>query len=179
MKKKLYILLIFVGLAGIITAQEDKISNKFGAGFHLNQYQNDFGLGINLTSPYLFNNSFAIRLRGNFMFYQHPKGNETTWSPYSNITLGVLGVGGKAGEFIRLYGEGGIIVLFPSDEFSTETFAIGGYGVFGFEFYMSHGFNYYIELGGVGTGATADKIPTSPIYSNGFLISTGFRFHFG
>jgi len=178
MKKTIFILLILFAFAAISNAQEDKISHKFGAGFQLSQYQSDFGIGVNLTSPYFVHNSIAVRLRGNFMFYQHVKDGETTWSPYSNISLGVLGVGGMVGEFIRLYGEGGVILLIPSDEFSAESTVLGGYGVFGFEFYMSHGFNYFIELGGVGTGASADKIPTSPIYSNGFLISTGFRFHF-
>ncbi|MBC8485793.1 MAG: hypothetical protein H8D45_07100, partial [Bacteroidetes bacterium] len=80
--------------------------------------------------------------------------------------------------FIRLYGEGGIISLFPSDEFSSEEFVFGGYGLFGFEFYMNSRSNYFIEIGGVGTGATADNITNEPIYSNGLLISTGFRIQF-
>jgi hypothetical protein len=42
---------------------------------------------------------------------------------------------------------------------------------------MGPGINYFIELGAVGTGAKADKLPTNPIYSNGFLMSVGFRFH--
>lgn len=178
MKKPLITFLVLFFLISISNAQEDKISHKFGAGFHLNQYQNDFGLGINLTSPYFVHNSIAVRLRGNFMFYQHVKDNETTWSPYSNITLGLIGVGGRVAEFIRLYGEGGVVGLFPSDEFSTESFVFGGYGLFGFEFYMGPGINYFIELGAVGTGAKADKLPSNPIYSNGFLINVGFRFHF-
>ena len=58
-----------------------------------------------------------------------------------------------------------------------KDFVLGGYGLLGFEFYPHRKGCYFIELGGVGTGATADKIPSSPIYSNGFLISTGIRFH--
>ena len=40
---------------------------------------------------------------------------------------------------------------------------------------MNKSINYFIELGGVGTGAKADKIAFKPIYSNGFLIDVGFR----
>jgi hypothetical protein len=39
--------------------------------------------------------------------------------------------------------------------------------------------SYFIELGGVGTGANADKVTGNPIYSNGFLISVGFRGYIG
>lgn len=112
------------------------------------------------------------------MFNEHIQNEETTWSPYSNITLGVVANAGKVGEHIRLYVEGGVIFIFPSSEFSSETSEIGGYGLFGFEFFMAQKHAYYIELGGMGTGAVADKVPGKPIYSNGFTISVGYRFHF-
>ena len=35
--------------------------------------------------------------------------------------------------------------------------------------------NYFIEMGGVGTGAIAEKSIGKPIYSNGFLLSVGLR----
>ena len=65
--------------------------------------------------------------------------------------------------------------LIPSNEFSSNQFEYGGYGLFGFEFFMNKCCNYFIEIGGVGTGATANKIVLQPIYSNGLLISSGFR----
>jgi hypothetical protein len=79
---------------------------------------------------------------------------------------------------MRLYGEGGVIVLFPSSEFSSESEVLGGYGLFGFEFFFSHQSNYFIEIGGIGTGAVADKASGKPIYSNGLLINVGLRHHF-
>ena len=176
MKKGILLILTVFQFAIFTKAQESNISNEFGFGFHLNQYQDDFGLGLNMTSPYFLYDNIAVRLRGNFMFYQHVQDNETVWSPYSSVSFGVVAVGGNVGDFIRLYGEGGIIGLFPSTEFSDGNFVFGGYGLFGFEFFMSKNFNYFIELGGVGTGAKADKLPANPIYSNGFLISVGFRF---
>jgi len=91
--------------------------------------------------------------------------------------LVLLGKAGDIADAIQLYGEGGIIGLFPSDEFSSKTFEFGGYGLFGFEFYMNARSNYFIEIGAVGTGAKADKVVNNPVYSNGLTISSGFRIH--
>ncbi|MBC8484439.1 MAG: hypothetical protein H8D45_00140, partial [Bacteroidetes bacterium] len=80
MKRLTFLVLIVFGLIGVANAQEEKISNKFGMGFQLNQYQNDFGLGLNMTSPYFAHDKIAVRFRGNFMFNEHVKNNETTWT---------------------------------------------------------------------------------------------------
>jgi hypothetical protein len=179
MKKTVILVLISFIWANIANAQENSMSHKFALGFQLGQYQNDFGFGINLTSPYFAKNKIALRTRVNLMYNEHiNSNNETVWTPYSNISLGLLSSGGKIGDYIRLYGEGGVIGLFPSDDFSSESFVIGGYGLFGFEFYMNKNNNYFIEIGGVGTAASADKALYKPIYSNGLLINTGFRIHF-
>ena len=82
---------------------------------------------------------------------------------------------GKVGDYIKIYGEGGMIMLLPSDKFSSEDFVIGGYGIFGIEFFMSRFSDYFLEIGYVSTGAIEDKIVTQPYYSNGLIISTGFR----
>ncbi len=178
MKITLITVLITISLS-VDAQDEQKMNSNLGMGFHLIQNQRDFGLGINLTSPYFANNKIAIRARGNFMWYEHLDNNgTTTWTPYSNLSIGIIGVGGEIGNFARLYGEGGLLVLLPSGDFSSESTDIGGYGLFGFEFFMNSSSNYFIEIGGVGTGATADKIPDNPIYSNGLMISVGYRYTF-
>lgn len=116
-------------------------------------------------------------------FLQHLNSdNETTWSPYGSYQLGFVAVGGAAGGFARFYAEGGILLITPSSEFSSSSTEIGGYGLFGFEFFMGSApdvpVSYFIEPGGIGTGATADKVPGKPIYSNGFSISVGVRGYF-
>ena len=145
-------------------------------GFNLNQFENDFGTGINFTSPFFVKNTFAVRISGSYQWLQNiPSGStDTKWSGYINIRFGVIGVGGIIANSIRLYGEGGWVVIVPNKNFSDKT-SFGGYGLFGFEFFMTDRINYFIELGGIGTGATAEKLAGKPIYSNGFLISTGFR----
>jgi len=147
----------------------------FGFGFSVTQIQKDFGLGLNIISPYFANHKIALRIKGNMMFNENIQESSTTWTPYSNVSLGIIGVGGMVGGNVRLYGEGGMIGLFPSKEFSDKEFVMGGYGQLGFEFFLSNGCNYFIEIGGVGTGANAEKIENKPFYSNGLLVGAGFR----
>jgi hypothetical protein len=110
------------------------------------------------------------------MWLEHLENIETTWTPYSNFQLGIVGVGGKINNSIRLYGEGGVIAILPDSDFSSNDSEFGGYGLFGFEFFFQEAHNYFIELGGVGTGARADKVLTEPIYSNGFIVNVGYRY---
>lgn len=175
---KTFFISLFIATALLISHSslgQESPSTKTSFGFNLGQYSRDFGVGATITSPYFFKGYAAVRLRANLMFYEHPLNQEITWTPYSNFTLGFVGVGGTISDFARLYGEGGFIFIMPGNEFSSSTSEIGGYGLFGFEFFMNPHMNYYIELGGVGSGATADKVALKPIYSNGFLIQTGFR----
>ncbi|MBR9860395.1 hypothetical protein GYB22_06535 [bacterium] len=175
--KNTFFLLFSILISSSIYAQEtSEVSNHFSLGYQIGQYQDDFGFGLAATSPYFLKNSVAIRARGNFMFFEHVMNEETTWSPYTNVQLGLVGVGGMVGN-MRLYGEGGGIVIFPNADFSNNV-EFGGYGLFGFEFYMWERMNYHIEIGGVGSGARAELKDNKPIYSNGLSISAGFRVHF-
>lgn len=179
MKKRLLIVAILIGFVQLSYGQEEELNSKFAVGFQIGQYQQDFGLGLNISSPYFADNRVAFRLRGNIMWNEHldPDGL-STWSNYSNLSIGIVGVGGQIGNSIRLYGEGGLIFLFPSSNFSSESAEMGGYGLFGFEFYLNPHGTYFIEIGGVGTGAREDKLASQAIYSNGLLIDTGFRIQF-
>lgn len=179
MKKLTLSVFIFMILGFLSHAQDSGISKKMGLGCNLTQYQQDFGIGLNVVSPYFANGKFAVRLRGNLMWNEHLDFlNKEVWSSYANLSLGFTGVVGEIGDFMRLYGEGGTVYLFPSSSFSSESIVFGGYGLFGFEFFFHNQHNYYIEIGGVGTGARADKQASEPIYSNGLLINVGYRFHF-
>ena len=176
MKKAVLISIILVSAFGFGHAQENTRANGFGFGMHLAQYQRDFGLGLNVTSPYFINDRTALRLRANMAWNEHlDTSNEMTWSKYSSMSIGFTNIAGQIADRIRIYGEGGIQLLFPSDLISTSNLEMGGYGLFGFEFFMSDHHNYFIELGGLGIGAKADKLATKPIYSNGFVMNVGFR----
>jgi hypothetical protein len=150
-------------------------TNTVSFGFNINQVQNDFGLGIDIVSPYFSNSKIAVKLGGNFKWLEHLEFSETTWTPYQNIQIGIRGRQFIMEDKLFIYGEGGSVLLFPNTKFSTESTKFGGYGIFGFECKPTDQFGFYFEMGGVGTGATADKITNKPIYSNGFLTNVGFR----
>lgn len=187
-------LLILVGLLipFSLLSQEETIKTEitkqrkdgFGVGFKLNQVQGDFGLGLDFTSPSFIHNSVSVRLNTLYFFREHfsTEEGENTWTPYFVGRLGLVGIGGKPAPFLRLYGEGGCLIGIGSNEFTSEDNFFGGYGLFGFEFFMSQEaaeiVSYYIELGGTGGGGRADKIFGNPIYHNGFTIGSGFRFYF-
>ncbi|MEQ8624886.1 MAG: hypothetical protein RJQ00_03285 [Vicingaceae bacterium] len=173
--RSIILLCIVLSFSSEVKAQPEEKSG-LGFGFQLNQYQNDFGLGVNLSSPNFFNESMCIRLRANAMFNEYVNDEfKTDWEPYANIMLGFSSASYKISDAIALYGEGGVIGIFPASKISSSDLDIGGYGIFGFEFYFYDGFCYFIEAGGIGTGATADKLPAEPIYSNGFLMSVGLK----
>ncbi len=150
--------------------------NKTGLGFNVNRFQNDFGLGLHLVSPYFANSKAAVRIGGNLQWFEYVDENEeATWSPYGNVQVGIRGRQGVVDDKIYIYGEGGGMILFPNTAFSSEKTRLGGYGLFGFEFYTSPRFSYFVELGGMGAGARADKLFSGPIFSNGFATTVGFR----
>lgn len=173
------ILLVLITFQSVclINAQnkEAGLNNGFGFGFNVNQYQNDFGMGLNVTSPYFANDQVAIRIKGNLMFTENIKDSVTRWTPYAQFSMGIVGIGGMVGESTRIYGEGGMVALNASDEISSAGLVLGGYGLLGFEFFANSSLNYFIEIGGIGTGARADRLINKPMYSNGFLIGAGLR----
>lgn len=175
MKTIVVSLAFFIGFSSQVKAQEN-LNTGLGFGMQLVEYQDDFGIGLNLSSPYFVHDRIGIRLKSNLMYHQAVIDGSTTWAPYGNVSLGFIGVGGNVSERIRLYGEGGFIAILPSNLISNADIETGGYGVFGFEFFFSHFGNYFIELGGMGSGAVADRLDGAPIYSNGFTMSTGFRY---
>lgn len=156
-------------------AQDGELPDGTAVGFHLMQVQRDFGWGLSIASPYFLDDKVAVRVRGSMFFHEHIDQERVTWTPYGQLHVGLIGQGGQINDRIRLYGEGGMVLISPDAAFSSSGSEFGGYGLFGFEFHFEDMGMYFIELGGVGTGARADELPGEPIYSNGFSIGTGFR----
>lgn len=163
--------------AQIVSTEKPTPHTHMAIGFNLSDVQGSFGYGLNVTSPYFLNNSVAVRASANFHWLQHLKPSlaETTWTPFTAYKLGLAGGMGMLNNAMRFYGEGGVMLIVPNKDFSSKTSVMGGYGVFGFEFFVTEHLNYFLELGGSGSGATADKVAGKPIYFNGFLSNVGLR----
>lgn len=157
---------------------EPVIPNKMEIGFNISQCQKDFGFGVQFISPYFFRKTVAIRAGASLLWLEHFHGSENKLTPYQNIQVGMRGRSVVVNHNISVYGEGGTFLVLPNSKFSAQSFVLGGYGLFGFEFRIMQKFAYFIELGGVGTGATADKTANKPVYSTGFLTNAGFKFGF-
>lgn len=187
--KKLFMMSVMCFALITFTTQAQKIENDavvnkgnhFSIGYNINDFGHDFGLGINITTPYFAAKRMALRVSENFQWLNHI-GNDGkyVWTGYNNVRIGVVSGGFMLNNAVRLYGEGGVTFLISPSTITSNSIHSGGYGLFGFEFFMSapkNSFSYFIELGGIGTGATADNVPASPIYSNGFMSSVGFRIY--
>jgi hypothetical protein len=74
------------------------------------------------------------------------------------------------------------MLVFRSERLSDEVLAVAGIGGFGFELFppantIDAPVSYFIEIGGVGSGARATNLPGQPILLNGFLVQSGLRFY--
>lgn len=176
------LLLVFLG-SSVVLAKDNATPkySRFSLGYNLNSFHHDFGFGINMTTPYFLSNKVAVRFSVNLSYLEGIPIDKTEydWMPYTIYKLGLIGSSSMVNDLIRLYGEGGVIYIIPNSSFSEKN-VFGGFGNFGFEFFMSDGFPicYFIELGSVGSGARAEKILNKPIYINGFATSVGLRYHF-
>jgi len=178
--------IFWLGLATVpsmaVTLDEDSqdTPSRFAVGFDVDSYSNNFGGGITLFSPHFFNDHMWIQFTGDIAWVQGVANGTTltTWSPYGLFKLGLM-----AGRFlentpIRIYGGGGIVLVTLANNVSNSS-AVGGYGVAGVEFLVNRDRSkaLFIELGGMGTGAQADKMVNAPLYANGFSVSWGYKFY--
>ncbi|HSI74589.1 MAG TPA: hypothetical protein VK957_01785 [Lunatimonas sp.] len=170
---KALVLSFFIMISIQLSAQESP--NKLEVGFNLSQYQKDFGFGLHVISPYFIKEKVAIKAGVNLQHLENLNGTETTWTSYQNIQLGIRSRSVIISERVFIYGEAGVVTILPNNEFSSESSVVGGYGLFGFEFRPAQRFSYFIEMGAIGSGATADKLEAKPIYSNGLVTNVGFR----
>ena len=160
----------------------DRSKEEVSLGFDLRRFQDDFGLGGTLSSP-IVARWLRFTLGGGVAWYPHAldsSGNQT-WDTFGHGRLVVeVGPTFQEGVPVRPYGFGGVAGLYLPGSMSSQQFAIGGVGGFGMELAFMHGplsgpVTYYMEIGGCGYNATANKIPSSPDVASGLLIGAGLR----
>jgi len=179
MKTNITFIMIFTCFC-LISAGQKKVTEQnreahFSTGFQLHKFDDDFGCGINLTSPWFWKDKTSVRFNGDVVFSKMKN-----WKPYGSTRLGLVGSTGIVREFCRFYGEGGLQVLTLNPDISADKVKLGGYGHFGFEFFLkeTNSDSYFIELGSSGIVAKAQKLEGKPMYFNGFCIGVGTRHYF-
>jgi hypothetical protein len=156
----------------------------FSLGMDVQRMQDDFGVALRAGSPFFFDGTTRITVGGGVDWYPHGLSAEglNEWITYGHARLTIEGGRRIEGAPIRLYGFGGVQLLFLPDRLSSKSIGVGGVGGFGFEFYMRHNaadgpVSYFIELGGVGTNATANHQAGHPNLATGFLSTAGLRWY--
>lgn len=172
--------------APVESAPRTRPDDGLALGFALHRFQDDFGFGGLVATPTFLAGLLRVAFGGGVAWYPHALDDEghETWQLYGH-SRAVLEAGARIPSTpLRLYGFGGVTTLFVPGELSSKKVRLGGVGGFGFEFRFQRPHqgdapvSYFAEFGGIGTGATADRLPTHPIFANGFLLTTGLRAYF-
>jgi hypothetical protein len=172
------------------------------AGMEMDLNINHIRGALNLTSPWLFDNSLAFRISDGFDAFQAHYSDSTNsnavWATFSSVRVGAVISPNFHLDWIRPYGEFGIVAVFGNNNFSSTPLGFGVYQNFGIDVMFSPGdfYSLFCEVGAVGmlTGGYADRVssvvslPGNTVQitgtninntnvCNGFSINFGVRFY--
>lgn len=171
-------LVLMVSLSGFTV---DNVGFSFAAS--VGEFGSDLNTGGTIRTPLILGSIFA-ELSGYAAWHSGiPISGNASWPLYGMLRVGLGGATTLENLPLRLYGVGGLLCVFPSAVFSSESYALGAYGVMGFEVFTFRGsqgnaFAYYAELGTNGISAVADKDLGNPLWLNGFSETVGIRYYF-
>ena len=166
------------------TAVEPPSNVGSAIGVAVERVQDNFGVSGTWSSRAFFDEKARMTASGGVAWYPNGTGSSGNqeWLPFGHSRV-VVESGHRVGRApLRLYGFGGAMLIFRSERLSDDVLAVAGVGGFGFEFFapttsMDAPVSYFIEIGGVGSGARAANLPGQPILLNGFLVQSGLRFY--
>ncbi|MBN1518895.1 MAG: hypothetical protein JW923_02255 [Spirochaetales bacterium] len=155
--------------------------NGLSLGTQLGAWSGSLVFGGGIQSPLVFN-AAAVRAEGMLVLSPVIDGGAEILAPYPAFRVGLAGFAPLAAGVVRLYGVGGVVVAIPHASLSAKAYALGGWGAFGFEFFLplgndDSGLCYWIELGTNGSGATSEEQTPSTLYLNGFSCQVGMRWY--
>jgi hypothetical protein len=163
------------------SAQRALPDKAFSIGVLAGEMGYDSGIGIELGTPSIFNNSVCFRIKGNVSWFEQYKTVYDRWVKYKTIT-GSLVYNASISERGRIYFDLGAYFVFPNQKFSEVKVVQGITCSTGIELFLYTGSKLqssYYFAGGIGyIKAYADKMENEPRYGNGFVFNNGFRFYF-
>lgn len=175
MKKLLTLLtLTAIGFSG--SAQDDK--DVFGVGFQLSEWGGDFGIGVNVSGPEIYN---VITIDAVFQsqFKSNYRDAANAWSNYQMLELGIRSKAGQLTDWFEIYGFARACYLLGGPD-TWQTGKFGATGGFGFEFNTHPSGQspvaYFIELGS--HSGFQDVTPNEISISGGFSTTVGLRVGF-
>lgn len=132
-------------------------------GFEMTDIQNDYGLGLNITTPYFAKEKIVIRLHGGISWKEGAAADDLdpnyTWKRYFPLRLGLVISVGMGYGLSRLYSEAGVIICVGATTIAKDMI-VGGYGALGFELYptVASPVAYFIQAGRMGSSGTASEL---------------------
>jgi hypothetical protein len=168
-----FILLLTTLFMGSLQSQD---RTALRAGFMIQEFAGDFGLGLQLDIP-TAQHWPVIWLAGSWLWKEIPVNNDFGEARFQTVRLGLASKSFKVDDQIRVYGEGGVKAILLNDELSTESLELGGYGLFGFEFFVREygGSAIFLEMGGSSVGNGIERKEGIPTLGSGFMMGAGFR----
>jgi hypothetical protein len=176
------VLLLSIAAASAVLAQEPPMGRSLG--INMNQALSTYGMGINISLP-LSGDLFSFRGSANIMGLQavpDALADRSHLYGYEMIRLGVLGRY-MWYDYVKLYVEGGPLLMLNNSLVTSRKISMGGYGLAGMEYRLRTGHYFlghcwvFLEGGGIGTGAHADRLIGSPAYANGLFFGLGIRYY--
>lgn len=170
----LCVIIVFAWLPQNTWGQEAE-KNPFQLGFKTLQIQNDFGLGVELVTPYFISDKMAFKIGYQLHWLEYLNGSQITWKTYNSWQLGVKGRRPVLEQKLFVTAEGGALFILPNDAFSSQDSDLGIYGLLGIDWVTTDQLTLFMEFGGGGSKTRANKVAASPIFSNGFISQVGLR----
>ena len=165
--------------ATALSAQTPPSDDGVAVGWDISSFANNYGVGVRFDTARFAHGRLQVQVAGHIAWVDGvPVGEvESAWAPYSLVRVGIVR-SAPIGRLLRFYGGGGFALILPTHRVSEDAARGGGYGLTGLEIAMPEGTRtrWFVELGGMGSGARADRLEHSPIYANGFTIGWGFRY---
>jgi hypothetical protein len=157
----------------------DKI-RRTSVGIQGAHYDMDAGIAIQVTTPLFFSESFSLRFTGAVQWLETYYQKRLDLMPYHSMRTGLV-YNLPMMERSRVYFEVGSYMIFPNKTFSNKEVVNGGYGVIGAEFFFYQHprvvVSYFAEMGFTALDTKAERLQDERSYSNGLLVTTGFRFY--
>lgn len=185
--KRIILMMLFSCIIYESTIAQDTTYNRnFSYGVNLiGISSNSIHAGINFSSPYFWEKTFAVKLSSNaYLFKYIPLNEDITFanaeykkSNFYDIRLGIIG---KLREkIVNPYVEIGAVGIIPHKNFTEEKFSVGIYGTLGIEFMYSKRGSFIIEGTALNVETKADKVFGKPKFATDFQISLGLRAYIG
>jgi hypothetical protein len=118
---------------------------KVGFGFEEGLWGMSWGQGLRVIVPFTAN--FHVTLRG---LYLMDVDSDDLYTASAGGRIDFIGRSDVYFNVLRLYGGGGVQVFAPVANTAGREAQVGGGGQFGFEFFCSPHYSFFLEVGGQG-----------------------------